>query len=136
MNGPDEKTAAQIGTDAHKTAEEMSDVEYVARRARDLGMDDEARVFEELMERDDSRKRVVVVDGLGMGLGAAVAAAGLFGGPLRDRSRDTFSPMPSRGVPRGAVQVAPGIWARDPANKPKKPFKGSKAAKKASRKRR
>lgn len=136
MNGPDEKTAAQIGTDAHKTAEEMSDVEYIARRARDLGMDEEAEVFERLLGGRDQGV-VVVADPShrSMGLGAAMALAAGLGGPSRDRTGDRFFPLP-RNIPRGAVKIAPGVWARDPANQPKKKFKGSKAAKKASRQRR
>lgn len=130
MEGP--KKDAQAGTDAHR------DIQYAIDRARAHGMDDEAEAFERLMAHEDSRKRtdevVIVGSREAMGLGAAMALAAGLGGPFRDRSHDTFTPMP-RNIPRGAVKIAPGVWARDPKNKPKPKFKGSKAAKKASRRR-
>lgn len=122
------KKAAQIGTDAHQ------DIEYAMDRARELGMHEEAKVFEHMLEPRRTDEVVIVGSREAHGLGAAMALAAGLGGPSRDRSGDRFLPLP-RSIPRGAVKIAPGVWARDPKNKPKPKFKGSKAAKKASRRR-
>lgn len=127
-----------------------SDLDYAIKRAEALGLGDEATGL----------RRVAV--GLGSGLSLSLAAGAMMGRPDIDhRLGGLFfnrpinaPPVPMaprtirtedgrvhevrslRAAPKnkaGMIQVAPGLWMRKP--KPK-PFKGSKAAKKASRRRR
>ncbi len=133
--------------------EDESDAEYAIRRGRELheklegsgdGLDD---LFDRL-EADALRTRdqpiMIVGPGYGKaslagamtrlsGLGLAMAAAEALGGPMRDRGDDSFTRIRGSRPPPGAVQIRPGVWVRDPANKPKRKFKGSKSAKKAAR---
>lgn len=98
-----------------------------------LGMDlneVEARLMASIGDQLDGRG---VADGIfnAMTAGPArgMAAASALG---LAQPANTFTPRPKR-LPGRVVKVAPGLWMR--SNKPKK-FKGSKAAKKASRQRR
>lgn len=107
------------------------DAEYAAKRAEELGMPAEAAVLRQGAA-------------LGMGAGVATMALAGFGRPLHTPSAPHTIRTPDgrvhevrsmRAAPKnkaGLIQVAPGLWMAKP--KPKK-FKGSKAAKKASRRR-
>lgn len=108
-------------------------IKYAMQRGKELGVTD--------MDFNEAEMRIIAsqLDGRGVAegifdgfvgqLGRGMAAASALG---LTSPANTFRPRPKR-LPGRVVKVAPGLWMR--STKPKK-FKGSKAAKKASRQRR
>lgn len=123
----------------YMTMDIARDVQYAAKRMEAHGMDpsvllemDYSNIERRMMAAlgDPVNAPPVPVAGENRQIAAYSAAAAALG---LTTGHDTFRPRPAR-LPSTARKVAPGLWVMP--DKRKKKFKGSKAAKKASRQRR